>query len=116
VQGLAGASLTSGDYLYLLSANNSVSPGTGAIVKCTLAPDGSISGCDGGKLPGGVAATDLALSGDIAIAGKLAYITVTQGSLKGILSCPIDDATGDLGACVSAGDTGANMPFDITVR
>jgi hypothetical protein len=111
-QSMAGASLEGGDYLYLLSANLT----TGTVVKCNLGADGSITGCDGGKLPGGVNAEDLAQAADIAIIGKQAYIAVAVGRLRGILRCPIDGASGDLQACVALGDTGSNQPAGIGLR
>jgi hypothetical protein len=112
VQSVAGASISGKDYLYLASADNK----TGTIVKCSLNADGSISGCDGGKLPTGVSAQDLAQAGEIAIANGQAYIAIAGGNQKGILRCAIDQNSGDLQACMSAGDTGSITPAGISLR
>lgn len=112
VQSMAGASLSGGDYLYLLSSNLK----TGALVKCTLAEDGSVSACDGGTVPPNLVASDLGPVSDIAISGKTAYLAVVQGNMKGILRCAINETNGDVGDCVAAGDTGATLPVGIALR
>jgi hypothetical protein len=108
-QGLAAASLPGGDYLYLLSADNA----SGAIVKCRLAADGAIAGCDSGKPLPGIQASDLAQAADIAIIGNRAYIAIAGGSLRGILRCAIDGASGDLLSCAGAGAAASNYPVGI---
>lgn len=112
VQALAGLSLPGGDYLYLLSADNS----SGALVKCILKVDGSVAGCDGGSVPSGLAAADLAQGADIAIANGQAYIVVAGGAQKGVLRCAIDAASGDVQSCTAAGDTGSAVPAGIALR
>ncbi|MBK4733674.1 hypothetical protein [Noviherbaspirillum pedocola] len=111
-QSLAGVTLTSGDYLYLLGADS----GGGAIVKCQLAANGNVSGCDAGRVPSGVAADELAQAREISVINKRAYIAIAGGNRKGILRCAIDEARGNLQSCVVAGDTGSIAPVGIGSR
>lgn len=111
-QALAGVTLSSGGYIYLLGADGSA----GLIVKCTLSATGAVSGCDGGTLPAGVAADELGQAREIVVIDRQAYLAIAGGARKGILRCPIDEASGALQPCVAAGDTGSIMPTAIALR
>lgn len=106
-------------YLYL-AATSRTDPEkvAGSIVKCILDNDGFTKGCEKGLTPPGIKEADLIRISDIRIVRNNAYLVAGDTDLtKKVYRCEINQQTGDLAACVDAGNVeGAVRNFGIAVR
>jgi hypothetical protein len=118
VQHMSSWQAGSKGYLYLatssLSAPEKVA---GSIVKCALDVSGVVTGCEKGLVPPGLNESDLIRVSDIRIVRTDAWLVTggTEASRK-IYKCQIDQKTGDLAACTSAGEVEGLRKSSIAVR
>jgi hypothetical protein len=105
-------------YLYL-ATSSLAAPGTagGRIFKCAIGEDGAVTGCERGVVPPGLSNADLIRIRDIRIVRNSAWLVTgaTTTSAK-VYQCQIDQQTGDLKACVNAGEVEGVRNFGIAVR
>lgn len=105
-------------YLYLATAPR-LDPQKvpGAIVKCALDADALVAACAELALPKGLETTDLTRISDIRIAGPTAYLVTGQtDDTRKVYQCIVEQKTGDLAECSSAGDVGGLINSSISVR
>lgn len=93
-------------YLYLAAAPLA-DPGkaAGTVVKCMLDAEGAVDGCDQGGIPPGLSPGDFIRIGDISMDGAAIDLVAGPGDdSRKIYRCAIDQQTGDLAGCASAGE------------
>jgi hypothetical protein len=103
-------------YLYLATLPPAASMG-GNIVKCVINQDESAESCEPGRVPAGLSGNDLRNIGDIRIVRDSAYLVTGDIPInRKVYQCPINQATGDLETCVSAGIVDGVRIDSISVR
>ena len=103
-------------YLYLATSPPAASMG-GNIVKCVINQDESAESCGPGRVPAGLSGSDLLSIGDIRIVRDSAYlVTGDIPTNRKVYRCPINQVTGDLETCVSAGTVDGVRNYSISVR
>jgi hypothetical protein len=104
-------------YLYLATSALLAPDQGGRIVKCQLV-DGVANKCGQGTVPKGLQDADLIRIRDLRIVGNSAWLVTGKDSLSAaVYRCAIDQQTGDLDFCASAGNVeGAVRNFGIAVR
>ena len=105
-------------YLYLATTSRTdPEKVAGSIIKCTLDANGFASGCEKGIIPAGISEAEMVRVSDLRIAGTSAYIvTGVTDTSKAVYRCQIDQASGDLAACVDAGKIDGTRTFGIAIR
>lgn len=103
-------------YLYLATSPPVESAG-GNIVKCLINQDESAYSCERGRVPAGLSGSDLLNIGDIRIVRDSAYLVTGDIPInRKVYQCPINQETGDLETCVSAGIVDGVRNYSISVR
>jgi hypothetical protein len=113
-QGQAGGK----PYLYLAASSLSdPQKAAGTIVKCALDANNAVAQCDQGSIPAGLAPADLIRISDIRVDGSAIYlVTGPTDDARKVYQCPLDQKTGDLGACIDAGDVPGLVNSAIALR
>lgn len=113
-QGQAGGK----PYLYLAASSLSdPQKAAGTIVKCALDANNAVAQCDQGSIPAGLAPADLIRISDIRVDGSAIYlVTGPTDDARKVYQCPLDQQTGDLGACIDAGDVPGLVNSAIALR
>ena len=87
------------------------------IVKCALDANNAVAQCDQGSIPAGLAPADLIRISDIRVDGSAIYlVTGPTDDARKVYQCPLDQQTGDLGACIDAGDVPGLVNSAIALR
>jgi hypothetical protein len=118
VQRMSSWQAGSKGYLYLATASLSdPQKVAGSIVKCALNANGVVTGCEKGGVPPGMNEADLFNISDIRVVRDSAWLVTGDIELrKKVYQCQINQQTGDLAACVGAGDVEGTRNYSIAVR
>jgi hypothetical protein len=105
-------------YLYLATSSlSNPEKAPGSIVKCALDASGVVTGCEKGLVPPGMTEADLVRISDIRIVRTNAYlVTGATDADKKVYKCQVNQQTGDLATCASAGEVDGKRNFSIAVR